>query len=300
MVARPVRQEAPRLALPSPVVELHDDRLHRRGVRLRLKRDDLIHPDLPGNKWRKLKYNLAAAADQGHDTLLTFGGAYSNHIRATAAAGALFGFATIGVIRGEQRLPPNPVLAAAEADGMRLWYVDRATYRVKDEPASLQELRRRWGRFYLLPEGGSNEFAVLGCAELAAEIADQVPECDLVCCPVGTGGTLAGIAAGLRSGRRAIGFAVLKGADFLIQDVGHLQRQTFGADSGNWHVELDYHFGGYARRNGRLDTFVADFAERHAVVLDWVYVAKMMSGIFASVSSGRIPAGSTIVAVITG
>jgi 1-aminocyclopropane-1-carboxylate deaminase len=228
------------------------------------------------------------------------GGAYSNHVRATAAAGALFGFATIGVIRGEQRLPLNPVLAAAAADGMRLSYLDRARYRAKHEPPLVDELTRRWGRFYLLPEGGSNELAVLGCIEVAAEIAEQVPEAGVVCCPVGTGGTLAGVAAGLAPGRRALGFAVLKGAAFLIEDVGRLQRQTFGATTGNWDVEVDFHFGGYARRNRELDAFVVDFAERHGLVLDWVYVAKMMFGIFASVSSGRIPAGSTVVAVITG
>jgi len=164
------------LRLPSPLVEVRDERLAARGVRLLLKRDDLIHPGLPGNKWRKLKYNLAAAAEQGHDTLLTFGGAYSNHILATAAAGTYFGFRTIGVIRGEQHLPLNPVLQNATAvHGMQLAYLDRSTYREKHSGSVVADLTRQWGRFYLLPEGGSNDLAVRGCAELGLEIVEQEP-----------------------------------------------------------------------------------------------------------------------------
>src|ERR671939_2227301 len=135
------------LLLPSPLVELHDESLASREVRLFLKRDDLIHPELPGNKWRKLKYNLAEAANSGHRTLLTFGGAYSNHIRAVAAAGHYFGFATIGVIRGEEHLPLNPTLAYARAQGMTLTYLDRTTYRDKRSPAVLDALRQRFGEF---------------------------------------------------------------------------------------------------------------------------------------------------------
>ncbi|WP_249714268.1 1-aminocyclopropane-1-carboxylate deaminase/D-cysteine desulfhydrase [Rhizomonospora bruguierae] len=178
-------------------MDVHDERVNRAGVRLLVKRDDLIHPEFPGNKWRKLKYNLVAAVDQGHDTLLTFGGAYSNHIRATAAAGYYFGFDTVGVIRGEEHLPLNPSLAYAVSRGMRLTYLDRATYREKRSPPVIGVLREVWGRFYLLPEGGSNALAVRGCAELPAEIVEQF---DVICCPIGTGGTLAGIAAGLRVG----------------------------------------------------------------------------------------------------
>lgn len=182
-----------RPCLPSPVQELHDERVARRRVRLFLKRDDLIHPDLPGNKWRKLEYNLADAAACGARTLLTFGGAYSNHIRAVAAAGHHFGFATVGVIRGEEHLPLNPTLAFAVAHGMTLTYLDRTTYRAKNTPAVVSSLRHRFGEFFLLPEGGSNAAAVRGVAKLPAELT--IPY-DVVCCPCGTGGTLAGIAAG--------------------------------------------------------------------------------------------------------
>ncbi|TDC69429.1 pyridoxal-phosphate dependent enzyme [Actinomadura sp. GC306] len=277
----------------SPVVELADDRAARRGVRLFLKRDDLIHPELPGNKWRKLKHNLGPARE--HGTVLTFGGAYSNHIRATAAAGRIFGFATIGVIRGEEHLPLNDTLAYAERMGMRLTYLDRAAYRRKHEPGVLAALRDRWGGFYLLPEGGSNAAAVRGCAELGAE----VPGYDVVCCPCGTGGTLAGLAAGLAPGQRALGFSVLKGG-FLPAEVERLQRETYGGRRGDWRVEDGFHFGGYARRTRELDGFITDFADRHGVVLDRVYTAKMMFGVLALAERGAFPEGARVLAVITG
>jgi len=233
------------LVLPSPLVELHDESLASREVRVFLKRDDLIHPELPGNKWRKLKYNLEAAGESGQHTLLTFGGAYSNHIRAVAAAGRHFGFATIGLIRGEEHLPLNPVLAYAREQGMRLTYLDRTTYRAKASPEVLEGLRRRFGEFFLLPEGGSNAAAVRGAAELPAELT--LPY-DVICCACGTGGTLAGIAAGLPPGKRAIGFSVLKGGEFLVDEVRRLQCD-YGTVTTNWSIELGYHFDGFARRN---------------------------------------------------
>ncbi len=214
------------MRLPSPLQEVADDRLARAGVRLSLKRDDLISRELPGNKWRKLKYNLDAARRQGHDVLLTFGGAYSNHIRATAAAGRAFGFSTIGVIRGEEHLPLNPSLSYAAGQGMRLAYLDRTTYRAKAEPDVVAALRDRFGDFYLIPEGGSNGLAARGCAEIPAEIGRPF---DVMCCPCGTGGTLAGIAAGLGDGQRALGFSVLKGGQFLTGTVAGLQTEAFGA-----------------------------------------------------------------------
>jgi 1-aminocyclopropane-1-carboxylate deaminase len=281
--------------VPSPVSELSDDRLASRGVRLYVKRDDLIHPEIPGNKWRKLKYNLAAAREQGQGTLLTFGGAYSNHIRAVAAAGYYFGFATIGVIRGEEHLPHNPTLAYAVGRGMRLVHLDRTTYRAKTDPQVIAGLRREFGDFYLVPEGGTNALALGGCAELPAEIPFAF---DWICCAAGTGGTLAGIALGLNEGQRAVGFSALKGGAFLVDDVRRLQAE-YGRVTGTWSVETDYHFGGFARRDAKLDDFIRDFEERHAITLEWVYVAKMMYGIFALVRAGRFVPGTVVVATVT-
>jgi 1-aminocyclopropane-1-carboxylate deaminase len=283
--------------LPSPVEEIDDDRLTAAGVRLLLKRDDLIHPELPGNKWRKLRYNLEAARATGATTLLTFGGAYSNHIRAVAAAGALFGFATVGVIRGEVYDPLNPSLRFAVDRGMRLTYLDRQTYRRKTEPEVVDGFRERFGDFYLVPEGGSNALAVRGCAELAAEIAEDF---DVVSCAVGTGGTLAGLAAGLAPHQRALGFSSLKGGHFLSDDVAALQRVALGKPTENWRIETGYHFGGYARSKPELVGFIDDFESRHGLRLDRIYVAKMMYGVYDLVARGRFATGTTIVAVVTG
>jgi len=291
------------LLLPSPLEYLADDRLRAAEVEVWLKRDDLIHPEVTGNKWRKLKYNLAAAEVAGQRTLLTFGGAYSNHIRATAAAGCCFGFSTIGVIRGEEHRPLNPSLTFAVERGMNLCYLNRTDYRRKTETDVIDGLRRRFGSFYLLPEGGSNELAVRGCTEIVDEISAGF---DVICCPCGTGATLAGIAArlgpgpGPAPGQRAIGFSVLKGGSFLSRDIADLQQRTFGRRTSNWRVETGFHFGGYARRNAELDDFIDDFSRRHGMVLDWVYTAKMMYGIFALARENAFQPGTRVVALITG
>jgi 1-aminocyclopropane-1-carboxylate deaminase len=276
--------------LPSPVERLVDDRLDGAGVRVLLKRDDLIHPDFPGNKWRKLKYNLPARGG----TVLTFGGAYSNHLLATAAAGHHFGFATIGVVRGEEHTPLNPVLARAAGFGMRLTYVDRTGYRGRADPAFAGRLRDRFGDFHLIPEGGANGHAVRGTAELVAEI--DVPF-DVLCCACGTGTTLAGVAAGLPPGRSAIGFPVLRAGGFLAGDIRRLQRE-YGAPTANWSLETGFHFGGFARRAPELDAFAADFHDRHGIALDPVYEAKMMYGLLALVRRGAFPRGSTVLALL--
>ncbi len=289
--------------LPSPLQEIEDDRFARRGVRLLLKRDDLIHPDLPGNKWRKLEPNLRAAAAAGDRTLLTFGGAYSNHLRATAAAGRLLGLATIGVVRGEELAgrPLNPSLARCAADGMQLHFLDRARYRRKDDPELLDALRARFGPYRLVPEGGSNALAARGCAALGHELAGAA---DVVTVACGTGGTLAGLAAGLAPGQRAVGFPVLKGGPgpghFLESDVLRLQEAAFGGRRGDWRLETAFHCGGYARSTPALDAFAADFEARHGLPLERVYVAKMLLGLVTRTEEGAFAPGTTVAAVITG
>lgn len=283
--------------MPSPAVVIDDDRFAAAGVRVLLKRDDLIHPEVPGNKWRKLKYNVASAREQGFETLLTFGGAYSNHIRATAAVAARFGFGSIGVIRGEEHLPLNPSLRYAVSRGMRLTYQDRATYREKTSDAVIEALHREFGEFYLIPEGGSNAEAVRGCAELSEELDESV---DVVFCAVGTGGTLAGVAAGAPPGLVTVGVPVLKGGAFLEDDIVRLQEQVYGTRRGSWRLECYYHFGGYAKRNRELDDFIDDFEQRHGLRLDWVYEAKMMYALVDQVARGTFSRGTTVVALISG
>jgi 1-aminocyclopropane-1-carboxylate deaminase len=288
------------LWLPSPVQKITDPGLGHVTFDLIMKRDDLISTDFPGNKWRKLALNLEAARRGGHRTLLTFGGAYSNHVRATAAAGAVFGFTTIGVIRGEEHLPLNPSLRYAADHGMHLTYLDRASYRHKTEPGMLAGLRDRFGEFYLLPEGGSNALAARGCAEVTAELSGQVAF-DVLCVPCGTGGTLAGVAAGLADGQRVIGFSALRGGGrFLPAAVRVLQEEAFGGPRGDWLIDDEFHFGGFARHNPELDQFIGTFRARHGLTLERIYVAKMMYGIYAHAARSTFAPGSTVVAVITG
>ncbi|MFI9356536.1 1-aminocyclopropane-1-carboxylate deaminase/D-cysteine desulfhydrase [Streptomyces lydicus] len=287
--------------LPSPLQEIAEEPFARRGVRLVLKRDDLIHSALPGNKWRKLEPNLRAAAAAGERTLLTFGGAWSNHLRATAAAGRLLGFATIGVVRGDELAgaPLNDSLARCAADGMRLYFLDRSRYRRKTDPDVLAALHDRFGAFRVIPEGGSNSLAAQGCTELGRELRGVADTAAVAC---GTGGTLAGLAAGLGSDGQALGIPVLKGGrpHFLQGTVEELQRAAFGGPRGTWRLDDRFHCGGYARRTPELDAFADAFEQRHGLALERIYVAKLLYGLTTLAEEGAFPPGSTVAAVITG
>ncbi|WP_405673364.1 1-aminocyclopropane-1-carboxylate deaminase/D-cysteine desulfhydrase [Streptomyces uncialis] len=283
--------------VPTPLEPVEDPRFDARGITLSLKRDDLIHPHLVGNKWRKLAPNLTAAA--GHP-LVTFGGAYSNHLRATAAAGRLLGVATTGVVRGDELAdhPRNPSLARCEADGMRLHFVDRSTYRRKDEPEIRAALLRDLGEedAYLVPEGGSNALAVQGCAALGTELRGHA---DVVAVACGTGGTLAGLAAGLGPDQRALGVSVLKGG-FLTGETARLQDTAFGGPRGRWSVTDRFHCGGYARVPAALEAFAADFEQRHGLAVERLYVAKTLWALTVLAEEGAFPAGTRLTAVVTG
>ncbi|MFF1684045.1 MULTISPECIES: 1-aminocyclopropane-1-carboxylate deaminase/D-cysteine desulfhydrase [unclassified Streptomyces] len=291
--------------LPSPVEPVADDRFHRHGVRLLVKRDDLIHPDLPGNKWRKLAPNLEAATAAGHGTLLTFGGAYSNHLRATAAAGRLLGLRTIGVVRGQELAgqPLNASLARCADDGMRLHFVDRTTYREKRDPATLTRILREvappggpWEPPYVVPEGGSNAEAVRGCAALGRELRGAADVVGVAC---GTGGTLAGLAAGLGEGQRALGIPVLKGG-FLGDEIRALQEAAFGGRQGDWSLDERFHCGGYGRTTPALLAFAEDFEQRHGLPLERLYVAKLLFGLLTLTEEGAFAPGTQLMAVVTG
>ncbi|GAA2417353.1 pyridoxal-phosphate dependent enzyme [Streptomyces pulveraceus] len=291
--------EAPDLAqlqpvLPSPLEPVEDERFARHGVRLLLKRDDLIHPELPGNKWRKLSLNLREAAGR---TVLTFGGAYSNHLRATAAAGRLLGFPTVGVVRGDELAdrPLNPSLARCAADGMTLHFMDRATYRAKGDPEVLAGLLSAFGECCVIPEGGSNALAVQGCTELGRELRGRA---DVVAVACGTGGTLAGLAAGLAPAQRALGVPVLRGG-FLGDAVRELQRETFGGPAGSWSLDERFHFGGYARTPPSLHAFADDFEQRHGLPVERIYVAKLLHALTELAGEGAFPPGTTVAAVVT-
>jgi len=288
--------------LPSLLQPLAHPVATRQGVRLLLWRDDLRNPDLPGNKARKLKYNLQAARAAGHSRLLTFGGAYSNHLAAVAAAGRLYGFATTGLVRGEEHQPLNPTLARCVADGMQLHYLDRATYRRRAEPDFLAEIQRQFGPSYLLPEGGTNALALPGVAELIGELR-QHTDFDAVAVAAGTGGTLAGLALGLAEAghpARALGVAALKGGDFLRADIDALTLAATGQRLANYELHTGYHFGGYAKLPPELRAFIRQFEADYGVLLDPIYTGKLLFGVLDLVAQGHFAPGSTVVVVHTG
>ncbi len=273
------------------------ERFEDSNISLYVKREDLLHAKVSGNKFRKLKYNLLAAREQKMNTLLTFGGAYSNHIAAVAAAGKIFGFKTIGIIRGEELakdLPKtffqNPTLKYAASQGMGLKFISRPEYREKDSPGFIETLSRDFGDFYLLPEGGTNSLAIKGCEEILNE---KDAGFDIVCCAVGTGGTIAGIINSTRESQQVLGFPALKG-DFLKKDISKFTARD------NWSLENAYHFGGYGKISAQLVAFINDFQKKYHIPLDPVYTGKMFFGIFDLIQSSAFAQNSRILAIHTG
>lgn len=279
---------------PSTPLQLIDDQIFsERKIRLCIKRDDLIDKYINGNKFFKLKYNLIEAAEKGYKTLLSFGGAYSNHIFALASAGKRFGFNTIGVIRGEEHLPLNPTLQFAKECGMKFYYLSRSDYRKKYSEEILKTLKQIFGDFYLIPEGGSNSLAVKGCMEIPERFEIKY---DYVFCACGTGGTLAGIIKGSHENSKVIGVAVLKSASFLIDDVKRLT----ASEKSNWNILLDYHFGGYAKFNNELKEFVKTFTTKFNIPIEPIYTGKMLFAIYDLAKKNFFPEGSRIIAYHSG
>jgi 1-aminocyclopropane-1-carboxylate deaminase/D-cysteine desulfhydrase-like pyridoxal-dependent ACC family enzyme len=281
----------------TPLQKIHDFKIENSDVELFVYRLDLIHPEISGNKWFKLKYNLIEAGRLGYKTLLTFGGAYSNHIYAVAAAGKIFGFDTIGIIRGEEHLPLNPTLLFAKNCGMKIQYLDRITYRKRKDEDFLYELKNKFPNTYFIPEGGTNPFAVQGCSEIPGRIEQNF---DIICCPCGTGGTLAGISCGLNGNHRALGFSILKDGEFLRDNVQNLVKQFTNKTKSNWEINLNYHFGGYAKINKELIVFIEKFEEENNILLDPIYSGKMMFGMYDLIKKNYFKNGEKIIAIHTG
>ncbi|NER14927.1 pyridoxal-phosphate dependent enzyme [Leptobacterium flavescens] len=277
--------------IPNQEIEL--PALAQRNIRLSVKREDRIHPYISGNKYRKLKYNLLEARKLGKDHLLSFGGAYSNHIAAVAAAGKEEGFRTTGVIRGEElegKIEENPTLSYAASCGMKFKFISRTAYRDKTSDKFLQALRAETDDFFLIPEGGTNELAVKGCEEILTEKDAQF---NYICSSIGTGGTIAGLINCSKLSQQVLGFPALKGS-FLQEDIRKF------ASKDNWKLIDSYHFGGYAKVNTDLVQFMNDFKTATGILLDPVYTGKMMYGILDLVKEGYFKEGSRILAIHTG
>ncbi len=272
--------------------------LDERGISLVVKREDEIHPYISGNKYRKLKYNLKEAQKQGLKTLLSFGGAYSNHISALSFAGKIHGFETVGIIRGDElghdlnkTLDQNSTLKFAHENGMRFNFISRENYREKESPEFLEKLKGQFGNFYLIPEGGTNELAVKGCEEILKEEDEQF---DFVCVAVGTGGTISGLIKKAAEHQKILGFPSLKGAflEAIIKEKVN--------DSKNWKLIHEYHFGGYAKINENLISFINDFYQQTTIPLDPIYTGKMMFGIMDLVQKDFFNRNSSILMIHTG
>lgn len=264
-----------------------------RNIEVYIKREDLIHPFVSGNKFRKLKYNLAEAKKQNRKTLLTFGGAFSNHIAAVAFTGKLEGFKTIGIIRGDEladKVENNPTLKFASENGMQFEFVSREMYRYKNDEAFLSELEDKFGDFYLIPEGGTNELAVKGCEEILTEEDENF---NYIACAVGTGGTIAGIIKSSMPNQQVLGFPALKG-DFLQNEIRNF------ADETNWQLINGFEFGGYGKVTQELITFMNDFYAKTQILLDPIYTAKMVFGVRSLIEKGFFPDNTKILLIHTG
>ena len=284
------------------IQEIKDPLFKQYGISLFIKREDLIHQHISGNKWHKLKYNIEAAKKQDKQTILTFGGAYSNHIAATAYAGKIFNFKTIGIIRGENIPHLNPTLTFAHDCGMQLEFISRTDYKEKNESHFIEKLEQKFGDFFLIPEGGNNILAVKGCSEMLEEVKNDYDYYSVSC---GTGTTIAGMSICLDEKKEILGFSALKGGDFLRQDIKNClldYNNLFDSNHKglNFDIKTDYHFGGYAKINSELFEFVKTFKENFNIQLDYIYTGKMMFGIYDLIKKRYFNEGSKILAVHTG
>jgi 1-aminocyclopropane-1-carboxylate deaminase len=263
------------------------------GITVHIKREDLIHPFVSGNKFRKLKYNLLQAKEEQQETLLTFGGAYSNHIAAVAFAGKEKGFKTIGIIRGDElrdKISENPTLKFAENCGMQFEFVSRETYRLKTEISFLENLKQKFGNFYLIPEGGTNDLAIKGCEEI---LTKEDAEFDYIGCSIGTGGTISGIINSILPHQKVLGFPALKG-DFLKEEIRNIVKNN------NWELLTDYHFGGYGKVDEELIAFINQFYITNNIPLDPIYTGKMVFGVIDLIHKNYFPPQSKILLIHTG
>jgi len=277
-----------------PYSTVSDPLLERKNITLLVKRLDLVHPLISGNKFFKLKYNIEAAKQAGYKTLLTFGGAFSNHIHAAAEAARLEGMSIVGVIRGEETLPLNPTLLKAKECGMELYYLSRSAYRDKSNPEFTAKLRERFEDFYLIPEGGTNSLAIKGTREI---LQDDDFSANIITCSIGTGGTIAGVIAAAKKHQQVWGFSSLRG-DFIHEDIRNLLSNESISPDCQYKIYTDYHFGGYGKHKPELLDFIKDFHQTTDIPLDPVYTGKMMYGVWDRLE--QIPEGSKILCLHTG
>ena len=264
-----------------------------KNITITIKRLDQIHPAISGNKFFKLKYNMIQAKHEGYSGVLSFGGAYSNHIAATAYAAHYFGFNSIGIIRGEelQHKTLNPTLALAEQLGMSFSFMSRDAYKLRNQPDFLQQLQARYPNYYIIPEGGTNQLAISGCKEILTP--SDLHNYQTICCAVGTAGTISGLIESSSHTQHIWGFSALKG-DFLKQDIQKYTSKT------NWILLDDYCCGGYAKTPPELIEFIRSFEKEYGIPLEQIYTGKMLMGIFDLIDQKKLTNSSRILVIHSG
>ena len=285
-----------------PILQsVKDPFLQAHGLTLKMLRLDLVHPLVSGNKWFKLKFNLAQAFDLGHNSVLSYGGAYSNHLIALAAAAKLNGLRSIGVIRGELIKPLNPALAFMQDQGMVLHPVSRSDYRHKEDANFKAELLAQYGRFFEVPEGGGNRLGLLGAAQISKFIQFTAASTDnYVMLSCGTAATMAGILTSLEGETQVLGVSVLKGDDTLSGQVHDWLAEQGQLTPCVWQILKDFHCGGYAKSTPELRQCMQEFTQLSGIPLEPVYTAKMIYGFYSLAKEGYFPRGSEIIAIHTG
>lgn len=283
-----------KLNIPSPLQALYDPLFEKAGIQVFTKRDDLIDIEISGNKWRKLKYNIKASESL---PILTFGGAFSNHIAATAAACYRLDRKSFGIIRGERTQPLNYTLQQAEDHGMKLHYISRSDYRLKGNRDFIETLHKKLGDFFPVPEGGANMYGVKGSRDIVNEIDQPF---DYLVSAMGTGTTLSGMLTASNSHQKQIGIPVLKNGGFLEDEVNRMTKDyciEFNQPSPHAKFELftEYHHGGYARISNELIEFIRYFNKQLHIKTDPVYSGKSAFALYDLIKKGYFEKGSTVV-----
>jgi len=277
----------------APIETLQLSILKEKKIELSILREDLNHPLISGNKYRKLKYNLIEANKLGYKKLITFGGAFSNHIAATAAAAKIYNFNVIGIIRGEEienLVNKNPTLKFAKEQGMDFKFISRELYRNKDSEDFLKQLKIDYPDYYIIPEGGTNQLAIKGCEEILYKACENF---DIITTSIGTAGTISGIIKSSHNQQHIIGFPALKG-DFFSEEIRNLTDKT------NFSIINNYHFGGYGKVKDELINFVNSFKKETNIPLDPIYTGKMLFGILDLIKKDYFKPNTKILAIHSG
>ncbi|GLS82333.1 1-aminocyclopropane-1-carboxylate deaminase [Paraferrimonas haliotis] len=289
------------LSQPSLLTRITHPALNSHNVSLWLKRDDLIHNWVSGNKYRKLKYHLRHAAQQGNQGIVSFGGAFSNHLHAVAAITKANGLYSVGIIRGEYD-PNNPTLLQLQKLGMKLHFVSRQHYRQRHLAEYQQTWQQRYPDALVVPEGGSSQYALPGVAEVVSELRQQLGHFDSLVTAVGSGGTLAGLVYGVQKNRltpvNCVGYCAIKNGGYLTQNIDDLLTQM-NAKTGGYRLQTDYHCKGFAKVSDEQLAFIEDWHQQTNIAIDPIYTSKMLLGLFSDIEQGMYD-NQTVVALHTG